>query len=381
MDLNAVRERINAIDDQIVDLFVERMKAAADVASAKAEKNLPVLDLRREQAVLEKVMERSGEEFEIYTNKLYQTIFDISKSYQAGLLTKETALSEEILKHISKQELCVEFPRKAVVACQGVEGSYAARACDRLFSFPSKMYFNNFESVFNAVESGLCRYGVLPIENSSAGSVTEVYDLMVRHKFYIVKSIKLHISHALLAKPGVKKEDIKEVISHTQALQQCSNFLKANPHIKVTIFENTATAAKYVAESDRTDIAALSSTDCAKLYGLHVLQDGMQNNENNYTRFICIAKDMEIYAGSNRISLMLSLDHRPGSLHEMIGKFACRGINLCKLESRPIPGKDFEFRFYFDLDGSVFSPETMTVLKDIEQSAESLSFLGCYSEV
>lgn len=379
MDLNAVRERINAIDDQIVDLFVERMKASADVASAKAEKNLPILDLRREQAVLEKVMERGGEEFEIYINKLYQTIFDISKSYQAGLLTKETALSEEILKNIADPHM--EFPRKAVVACQGVEGSYAARACDRLFALPSKMYFSNFESVFNAVESGLCRYGVLPIENSSAGSVTEVYDLMVRHKFYIVKSIKLHISHALLAKPGVKLEDVKEVVSHTQALQQCSNFLKANPNIKVTIFENTATAAKYVAESGRTDLAALSSTDCAKLYGLHVLQDGVQNNENNYTRFICIAKNMEIYAGSNRISLMLSLDHRPGSLHEMIGKFACRGINLCKLESRPIPGKDFEFRFYFDLDGSVFSPETMTVLKDIEQAAESLSFLGCYSEV
>ena len=129
MDLNAVRERINAIDDQIVDLFVERMKASADVASAKAEKNLPVLDLRREQAVLEKVMERGGEEFEIYINKLYQTIFDISKSYQAGLLTKETALSEEILKNIADPHM--EFPRKAVVACQGVEGSYAARACDR----------------------------------------------------------------------------------------------------------------------------------------------------------------------------------------------------------------------------------------------------------
>ena len=149
MDLNAVRERINAIDDQIVDLFVERMKASADVASAKAEKNLPVLDLRREQAVLEKVMERGGEEFEIYINKLYQTIFDISKSYQAGLLTKETALSEEILKNIADPHM--EFPRKAVVACQGVEGSYAARACDRLFALPSKMYFSNFESVFNAV--------------------------------------------------------------------------------------------------------------------------------------------------------------------------------------------------------------------------------------
>lgn len=378
MDLNNIRERINAIDDQMVELFVERMQMAAEVANAKAEKNLPVLDMRREQAVLERVMEKAGEEFEIYVNKLYRTMFDVSKSYQAGILTKETEMSREIEKSIANP--LMEFPRKAVVACQGVEGSYAARACDRLFTLPSKMYFSNFESVFNAVESGLCKYGVLPIENSSAGSVTEVYDLMVRHKFYIVKSLKLHVSHALLAKPGVKEGDIREVISHSQALQQCSNFLKAHPDVKVTIFENTATAAKFVAESDRTDIAALSSTDCAKLYGLCVLQDGVQNNENNYTRFICIAKNMEIYAGSNKISLMLSVDHRPGSLHELIGKFACRGINLCKLESRPIPGKDFEFRFYFDLDGSVFSPEMMTVLKDIEQAAESLSFLGCYSE-
>lgn len=378
MDLNNIRERINAIDDQMVELFVERMQMAAEVANAKAEKNLPVLDMRREQAVLERVMEKAGEEFELYINTLYRTMFDVSKSYQAGILKKETEISREIEKNIAHP--LMEFPRKAVVACQGVEGSYAARACDRLFTLPSKMYFSNFESVFNAVESGLCRYGVLPIENSSAGSVTEVYDLMVRHKFYIVKSLKLHVSHALLAKPGVKQADIKEVISHSQALQQCSNFLKAHPEVKVTIFENTATAAKFVAESDRMDIAALSSTDCAKLYGLHVLQDGVQNNENNYTRFICIAKDMEIYAGSNKISLMLSVDHRPGSLHELIGKFACRGINLCKLESRPIPGKDFEFRFYFDLDGSVFSPEMMTVLKDIEQAAESFSFLGCYSE-
>ena len=159
MDLNAVRERINAIDDQIVDLFVERMKLLR-MLPAQRRKRICVLDLRREQAVLEKVMERGGEEFEIYINKLYQTIFDISKSYQAGLLTKETALSEEILKNIADPHM--EFPRKAVVACQGVEGSYAARACDRLFALPSKMYFSNFESVFNAVESGLCRYACCP---------------------------------------------------------------------------------------------------------------------------------------------------------------------------------------------------------------------------
>ena len=379
MDLSVYRERINDIDDQMVRLFVERMQVAAEIAGAKAEQNLPVLDLKREQAVLQKVMEKAGEDFEIYARKLYQTLFDVSKSYQADILARETELSAAILKNIENPKL--EFPKKAVVACQGVEGSFASRACDRMFGMPSKMFFSNYESVFSAVESGLCKYGVLPIGNSSAGSVTEVYDLMAKHHFYIVKSMKLHINHALLARPGVKLEDVQEIISYSQALHQCSDFLKSHPGIKVTIFENTATAAQYVAQSDRKDIAALSSTDCAKLYGLHVLKDSMQNNENNYTRFICVTKDMELFAGSDKISLMLSLDHRPGALHELIGKFACRGINLCKLESRPIPGKDFEFRFYFDLDGSVFSSEMITVLKDIEQAAESLTFLGCYSEV
>lgn len=379
MELDALRERINKIDDQIVALFVERMQTAAKIAEEKAEKKLPVQDMRREKAVLQRVMEKAGEEFEVYAGKLYQTMFDISRSYQAGLLTTETPLSRAIAESIRTPRL--EFPKKAVVACQGVEGSYAEKACNRLFAMPSTMYFNNFESVFNAVEKGFCQYGVLPIENSSAGSVTEVYDLMVRHKFYIVRGLKLHISHSLLAKPGVRLEDIREIISHEQALQQCSRFLKSMPDIKVTVFENTASAAKYVAESGRTDIAAISSPDCARLYGLNALQDDVQNNGNNFTRFICIAKDMEIFAGSNKVSLMLSVAHRPGSLHEMIGKVSCKGLNLCKLESRPIPEKDFEFRFYFDIDASVFSPEVVTVLKDMEQAADTFSFLGCYLEM
>ena len=379
MELETLRTRINEIDDQISKLFVERMQISANIAGAKSEKDLPVLDKKRENQVLQRVMDTVGEEFELYVKSLYQTMFEVSKSYQAGLLKKETPLSKEIQANIAETKL--EFPRKAVVACQGVEGSYAERACGKLFAMPNTMYFNSFESVFNAVEKGLCQYGVLPVENSSAGSVTEVYDLMMRHKFYIVKGIKLHINHALVAKKGAKVSDIKEIISHEQALQQCSEFLKTLPNVKITVFENTATAAKYVSESDRSDIAALSSPECAKLYGLDILKEDVQNNQNNYTRFICIAKNMEIYAGANKISLMLSVAHEPGSLHEMIGKVACQGLNLSKLESRPIPGKDFEFRFYFDIDGSVYSPYVLTLLKDMELSAEKLSFLGCYSEL
>ncbi len=378
MNLEELRSQINTIDEQLTDLFVKRMHVSAEIAGAKAENNLPVLDIRRERDVLQKAMERSGEEMELYTKMLYSTIFDLSKSYQSGLMVQETPLSADILAHVAQAKM--EFPRKAVVACQGVEGSYAEKACEKLFALPNILHFNNFESVFHAVETGLCQFGILPVENSSAGSVTEVYDLMVKHKFYIVKSVKLHINHALLTNGEVALSDVKEIISHEQALSQCSQFLKSLPDVKVTVFENTATAAKYVAESGRKDIAAISSHECANLYGLHILKDDVQNNQNNYTRFICITKNMDIYAGSNKISLMLSLAHRPGSLHEMLGKIASHGLNLCKLESRPIPGKDFEFRFYFDLDGSVFNQDVITLLKEMELSAEHLAFLGCYSE-
>ncbi|MDR1773355.1 MAG: chorismate mutase [Clostridioides sp.] len=379
MDLEILRTRINEIDKEIVKLFVERMQTSAKIAEAKSEKNLPVLDKKRENIVIQNVMNEAGEEFELYIKTLYNTMFEVSRNYQSSLINKTTPISQEILQNIQNPK--IEFPRKATVACQGVEGSYAEQACSKLFNIRNTMFFNNFESVFNAVETGLCQYGVLPIENSSAGSVTEVYDLMCKHKFYIVKSTKLHVNHALVSKKGVNLSDIKEVISHEQALQQCSEFFKLLPDIKVTLFENTATAAKYISECDRNDIAAICSTDCAKLYGLSILKENLQNNQNNYTRFICIAKDMEIYAGSNKISLMLSVEHRPGSLYEMIGNVACQGLNLSKIESRPIPGKDFEFLFYFDIEGSVFSTYVLDLIKNMESSAERFTFLGCYSEI
>lgn len=203
---------------------------------------------------------------------------------------------------------------------------------------------------------------------------------MAKHKFYVVKALKLHINHNLLVKKGVKFEEIKEIISHEQALQQCSDFLKDLPNVKVTIFGNTATAAKYVAESDRKDIAAISSIDCASIYNLDVVKEDVQNHENNYTKFICISKNMEIYGGADKISLMLTLDHTPGALYSMIGKIASYGLNISKIESRPISGKDFEYRFYFDIEGSVFSNDVVNLIRDMENSATKLSFFGGYSD-
>ena len=267
------------------------------------------------------------------------------------------------------------------MAVQGVEGAYSQQACDKLFALPSILYFNQFEGVFQAVEKGLCPYGILPIENSSAGSVTQVYDLMKKYNFHIVRSIKLKVDHALLTNPGATLSDIKEVCSHSQGLNQCTRFLKEHPEIKITVMENTAAAARYVAESGRKDIAAISSLNCARLYGLTPILENFQDSDHNYTRFICIGKNLEIFPGSDKISLMLTLPHEPGSLHGLIARFAALGLNLTKLESRPIPGKDFEFMFYFDLETSVYSDEFIRMVDDLSAICEEFQYLGSYSEV
>ena len=234
--------------------------------------------------------------------------------------------------------------------------------------------------MFSAIESGLCRYGVIPLENSTAGSVNAVYDLMQQHNFSIVRSARLKVDHCLLARKGAKLSDIREIRTHEQAVGQCSEFLH-KLGVKVVRCENTAIAAKEVAESGRTDIAALASRSCAALYGLDVLQESVQDQGNNYTRFICISRDLEIYPGADRTSLMMVLRHRPGSLAQVLSRFYARGINLNKLESRPIPQRDFEFMFYFDLDVPVYSPQFMQLMGELDDLSESCFYLGSYSEV
>lgn len=379
MSLQEIRQEIDQLDSQLTQLFVQRMALARRVAEEKGKTGQPVENPRREREILARVGQLAGEELEQYARNLYSVLFDLSRSYQTTLLGKEGPLARQIRGALL--EAGTQFPRRGVVACQGVEGSYSQMACDKLFSLPSILYFRSFEAVFQAVEQGLCDYGILPIENSSNGSVNAVYDLMRDHNFYIVRSIRLHIDHHLLAKPGADLSQIREIVSHEQAIGQCSQFLGQHPDIKVTICENTAAAAQMVAESDRSDLAALSSRSCAKLYGLEALSNEVQNSANNYTRFICITKDPAIYPGADRISLMLSVPHTPGALYRMIARFAALGLNLTKLESRPIPGRDFEFLFYFDLEASAWSDQVVSLLSECAETHQLFVFLGSYSEI
>ncbi len=379
MDIKDARNEIDKIDGELTDLFVKRMKLSKEIAAYKKENNLPVFDKTRERDILNKACDRAGSELENYISILYMTLFDVSRSYQKQLIGHSTELTSEIDRALKETEEV--FPARSVVACQGVEGAYSQYACDKLFSTPSIMYFNRFQGVFQAVESGLCRYGILPIENSTAGSVNEVYDLMRKHHFYIVRSIKLRIDHNLLVKKGTKLSDIKEIISHQQAIDQCSEFLKTLKDVKITVCENTAAAAKMVAESQRNDVAAISSRNCADLYGLSVLSDTVQNNDNNYTRFICISKKLEIYQGSDKISMMFSIAHKPGTLYNVISRFSALGLNLTKLESRPMPGKDFEFMFYFDLNANIKEPKVLKLIGEFDDEFDKFTFLGSYTEI
>ena len=303
----------------------------------------------------------------------------MSKDHQRKVLQIESPVVQAIKTAL--EETPKVFPAKATVACQGVEGAYSQQACEKLFKMPKIMFMKNFNGVFAAINQGLCQYGILPLENSTAGSVNQIYDLMMKYNFYIVKSVKLTIDHSLLAKKGVKKEDVREIFSHEQAIMQCEEYLKNFPQAKITVCENTAEAAKMVAESDRNDVAALASFACGQLYGLNCIEEDVQDNGNNYTRFICISKKMEIYPGADNTSLMLIVSHKPGSLYNVLARFNALGINIFKLESRPIPERDFDFMFYFDVEAEVYSEEFVRLMSQLDELSQECKYLGSYTEI
>lgn len=379
MDMNELREKIDGIDRQLVELYCQRMETAAEIGRYKQEHGLPVLDSERERILLNKVAEQAGEANGQGIRALYHLLLDHSRLRQQLDGHPESRLGQQIRDVVAAMPAV--FPEKAMVACQGVEGAYSQLACEKMIRYPSIMYCRTFENVFGAIESGLCRYGILPIENSLAGSVNSVYDLMIRHHCYIVRSARIKIDHTLLALPGTKAEDIREIYSHEQAIQQCSAFLSRHKEWHVNVCTNTAAAARMVAESGRKDAAAISSGHCAALYGLQCLSSEVQNNSNNHTRFICISKKPEIYPGADHTSLMLVLPNHPGSLYQLLSRFNALDINLIKLESRPLPGRDFEFMFYFDLEASVGSPDFSRLIEALDVTLSQFTYLGSYSEV
>lgn len=379
MDLKDYRDQIDAIDDDLVRLFVKRMEISAKVADYKKEHNMPIHVPSREREILQDVANKAGVGLDNYARVLYSMIFELSRSYQRKRNTATTELHQTITSSIENTPSL--FPQSPMVACQGVEGAYSQIACEKIFKSPLIMYFKNFDGIFQAIDKGLCQYGILPIENSTAGSVKKVYDLMIHHNFSIIRTFRMKIDHNLVANSGAKLSNIKTIYSHEQAINQCSDFLKSMTGVQIIPVENTAVAAEMVAKSGSPDVAAISSHVCEEIYGLVSLANSIQDKGNNRTRFICISKNLEIYPGADKTSIMMVLNHKPGALYKVLARLYVLGINVLKLESRPIPDKDFEFMFYFDLETSIYSEEFVQLMCELDDLCEEFKYLGSYSEV
>ena len=378
-EILSMEQKMDAIDEQIVSLLDQRLTLAREQEKLKRENRVLTPDNGRERELIAKVTEMAGPETKYCAQSVFHAISAAERSQRNAMESGEDSLMDSIHKALA--ETPDLFPPEAIVACQGTEGAYSQITCDRMFKTPSIMFFESFSHVFRAVEVGMCQYGILPIENSTAGSVNAVYDQMLKHNFYIVKSARLKINHFLLANPGASLDGIREIISHQQAISQCGNFLSTLKNVDVHHVANTAIAARTVAESGRTDIAAICSASCGEDYGMKVLKENIQDSNGNYTRFICISKNQEIYPGADRISLIIKVPHKPGALYNVLDKFYALGVNIRKLESRPVPDTDFEFEFYFDVESPVYAPETDRLIRDLEKGPETIRYLGSYNEI
>ena len=379
MELSDYRKQVDSIDDEICRLFQQRMEVVNAIGEFKREHDLPVDSSSREREVLARISKQLPENLEGFGRVLYRSMFDVSKAYEAMYKEKDSPLYKALSNLINADP--VPFPNRAVVACQGREGAYSQIAAEKLFEVPEIMFNSTFEGVIRMVTDGLCEYGILPIENSTAGSVNEIYDLLIRYNVHIVRSTRVRVDHQLLAAKGARFQDIKTVYSHPQAINQCSHFLSALKGVEIIPSDNTAMAAQKVSKDPTKTSASISSKSCIDLYNMEVLAQDIQNFDSNHTRFICIAKNARIYPGANRTSIMMVVSHKPGTLFSVLSKFNATGANLVKLESRPIPGRDFEFMFYFDIELSIYDKKFASLISELDHCGEQFKYFGTYQEI
>jgi len=370
MSLDDLRQDINELDAEILELFARRMSVCHNVAIFKQENNLPVFQAGREDDVIKRIREKSPVGLENSTEVLFKNLMDISKAKQ----------QQEIFKDNCEISYLKFPPEKAIkIGCQGTLGAYSHLAGKTLFGDVDFKFFEGFENVFQAVENGEIDFGILPIQNSTAGSVFQTYELMKKYNFYISSSVSVKVSHCLAVKKGTDISQIKNVYSHEQALSQCSDFLNNN-NFQPIEYINTALAGEFVAKSDQP-IGAICSVECANRCGLEIVNDNIANAVENYTRFICISKEIYISDDANIISVSLALPHTAGALYRLLTKFSVIGLNLVRIESKPIASKDFDVVFYLDFEGSIKQPEVSQIIAALKSELKYFKFLGNYKEV
>ncbi len=373
-DLTEIRKDINDIDEQLVRLFKARMDCAKEVGEYKKGNNIPVFNEKREGEILDKVAVKGGE-YGSYTRLLYSDIMELSRALQHNIIGSGKALRSLIETAES------DYPESGVkVAYQGIKGANGHEAALRLFPNGDCFGLKTFSDVFDAVDSGKAEFGVLPVENSTAGSVSAVYDLILKHRFYIVGALDMPIDYCLCGLRQSEISDIEKVWTHPQSISQCENYIAAH-NFEPTPCANTAVAARDVSREKRLNVAAICSYKACEEYGLKILDNHIQDIDSNTTRFIVISKKLFISSDADKISLCFSLPHVSGSLYSVLCRFNSLGFNLTKIESRPISGRGFEYLFYLDFSGNARTAEATRLLCAMSEELPNFSFLGNYCEI
>ncbi len=374
MDLLECRDKLDEIDEKIVELFEERMAVCGEAAETKIASGKAVYDAEREKQKLDAVSAKANSAFnQIAVRELFSQMMTISRKYQYSILAQHGLGMKLGFERLDK------LPMDGIrVVHQGVEGAYSHAAALQYFGENANIYHvAQFEDAMKEVQLGNADYAVMPIENSSAGAVVDMYDLLTRYDNYIVAETFVSVNHVLLGVPGAQLSDVKTVFSHPQALMQCSEFLNDNGFKQISV-ENTAVAAKRViAEGDKSQ-AAVASEIAGNLYGLEPLKKSIQNNHGNTTRFIILANRKVYRADAKKVSICFELPHTSGSLFNMLGHFIFNHVNMMMIESRPVPGKNWEYRFFVDIEGSLHDAGVTNALRGIGAEALNFKILGNY---
>lgn len=370
MELNEIRVKIDEIDDKILDLFLERMELAVDVAKYKAANNMVVFQSDREKFIIDNVKKSTPEKLRKSAAFLFMNIMDISKVSQINAITPD-----EEIPHISA-------PReRPSVAVQGIEGAYGHAAAKQMFQSGSISYFASFREVFEAVENGDVDYGVIPVENSTAGEVTANMELLEQHKVYICRTTKVECAHVLAAKKGVSEKDIRILFGHEQAIRQCAGYISERPELTVVPYHNNAAAAKMVSENPSGELGCICSAECAEMHGLNIARPQIATDPNNCTRFICIAKETEVYENADTVAVSLSIPNIAGALYRLLTKFAVNGLSMSKIQSKPLPidvklKYPDDYMFYIEFSGNINDPMIRRLIRNFEDELNYFKFHG-----
>lgn len=374
MDLSQLRQQIDTIDRQIVNLYEERMDVSRQVAEYKIETGKKVFDKQREQEKIASVKALTHNDFNSHgVEELFEQIMSMSRKLQYQLLAAHG--SEGRLPFIGVEELETDCAR---VVYQGAEGSYSQAAMRRFFGENvNAFHVETFRDAMSAIDEGSADFAVLPIENSTAGIVNEIYDLLVEFENYIVGEQVIPIEHCLLALPGTKMEEIKRVYSHPQSLMQSARYLAEHDWQQISMQNNAFAALKVAKEKDKTQ-AAIASEYAGETYGLEILEKGINDSDSNSTRFIIVTNQKIFRKNANKISLCLEIPHESGSLYHILSHFIYNNLNMTKIESRPIPDRNWEYRFFIDFEGNLADSAVKNALRGLREEARSMKILGNY---